>query len=143
MNGIQIPPEWFRESHGRNAHGMTRNRIRPTTDTQIERRHLLTPNLGVINDHFLLPQPPPPPPSTTPIHHRLLTTVASSPLSRRRHHHHWPPPSTSVTHNHHNATSPSEQRPATSTRRNTRCHVAVSDVANDKRRHSHRLPSLS
>jgi len=103
LNRIQIPLEWFRESHGRNAHGMTRNGIRPTTDTQIERRHLPTPNLGVINDHFLLPQPPPPPPSTTPIHHRLLTPVASSPPSRRRHHHHWPPPSTSVTHNHHNA----------------------------------------
>ena len=84
-------------------HRMTRNGIHPTTDTQIECWHLPTPNLGVIYDYFLLPQPPPPPPSTTPIHHCLLTTITSSPLSHPCHHHHWPPPSTSVTHNHHNA----------------------------------------
>jgi len=101
LNRIQIPPEWFQESHGRNAHRMTRNGIRPTTDTQIERRHLPTPNLGIINNHFLLPQPPPP--LTMPIHHCLLTTVASSPPSCHHHHHHWLPPSTSVAHNHHNA----------------------------------------
>ena len=84
-NGIHIPPEWFRESQGRNGPGM-----RGTEST-----------IWASSTHqFLLPQPPPPP-STTPIHHRLLTTVVSSPLSHHCHHHHWPPP-TSVAHNHHN-----------------------------------------
>ncbi|KIK03936.1 hypothetical protein K443DRAFT_37993, partial [Laccaria amethystina LaAM-08-1] len=57
-NGIQIPPEWFRESPGWNYNGM------PGTES---RRHMLTLDLGVINNnkpllifyHHRRPQHPP------------------------------------------------------------------------------------
>jgi len=97
-NRIHIPPEWFRESQGRNGPGMRGTESTMPKLSIGKCRH----SIWVSSTHqFLLPQPPPPP-STTPIHHCLLTTVVSSPPSCHCHCHHWPPP-TSVTHNHHNA----------------------------------------
>ena len=53
MNGIQIPPEWFQESPGRNLPGMRQNRILAESlfvdDVQIERQCLPMLNLGIIN----------------------------------------------------------------------------------------------
>ncbi|EDR04386.1 uncharacterized protein LACBIDRAFT_330644 [Laccaria bicolor S238N-H82] len=63
FDGIQIPPEWFQESPGRNDPGMRRNGI---PDAQIECRRLPTLDLGVINKQLPLSQPPPS--STTPTH---------------------------------------------------------------------------
>ncbi|EDR03665.1 uncharacterized protein LACBIDRAFT_331412 [Laccaria bicolor S238N-H82] len=63
FDGIQIPPEWFQESPGRNDPGMRRNGI---PDAQIECRRLPMLDLGVINKQLPLSQPPPS--STTPTH---------------------------------------------------------------------------
>jgi len=79
-NGIHIPPEWFRQSHGRNGPGMR--------------------GMASSTHQFLLPQPPPPS-STMPTHRRILAIITSSPPSCRHHLHRWLPPTTSIAQDQH------------------------------------------
>jgi hypothetical protein len=142
--------------------GITRTELRQTrirgicrvpNDIQIEHRQTPTLNLGVINKQQTL-SPPPPPPSMTPTHRRFLTTVASSPPSLP--HHRClittatsSSPSTQPASVHirpqqppdhercGNATSLTEQVPATLTayhdREGSRGHVAECNVASTRR----------
>jgi hypothetical protein len=76
LNGIQILPEWFQESCGRNYIRNARNGIRSYLQRRIDRRRLPTLYLGVINKQILV-LPLPPPSSTTPMQRRRVTTVTN------------------------------------------------------------------
>jgi len=96
-NGIHIPPEWFRESHGRNGPRMRGTEsTMPKSSIGICRRSIWASS----THQFLLPQPPPPS-STMPTHRHILAIVTSSPPSRRHHLHRWPPPTTSIAQDQH------------------------------------------
>ena len=140
-NGIQIPPEWFLESHGRNqfpefngteSGSPTTTRTMPS-HAQIDRRSLPTINLGVINN----PKP-----------YSLTTTIIDN-AHPARYRHQRPPPPHIVTSRPqrplHASTHQEQDENATPTqeqchdamssieRAPTRCHVAHSDVATRRR----------
>jgi hypothetical protein len=82
LNGIRIPPEWFQESRGWNGAWNERNGI---LNAQIERWHLPTLDLGIINKQTMSSST-----TTTTIddhtYHHLPTTIVSPPLPHRHHH---------------------------------------------------------